>query len=376
MRGPAVPDAGPMALVLATNVVAAVYNLRSATPGPPTPQADRDALVWAGLSALCYALVLAGLPAWARLRGGGLGLDRPRLRSWLVFLGVFTASGLVGGFARSWLAQAWAPDLLGGRSAAGLALNVVGVSLLTAIFLEFISAYRARRLASRLALQHLAAELARSRSEVVAADDWLRQELAVILHGKVQSHLVIAWAKLGQARAKRQDPAALAALLSEADACLGVVREQTLARVPAMLAPAGGSLIEALDETIARFRALMPIRWAPDPALRAEAPRLAPRSALLALRMVDEALLNAFRHARASRIEVRLARSEDGRVALTVSDDGRGFDPRSVTRGLGLSDLGRELRELGGAWELRSAPGEGTRLTIRVPAPAEAGARP
>jgi len=84
-------------------------------------------------------------------------------------------------------------------------------------------------------------------------------------------------------------------------------------------------------------------------------------------RVAQEALLNAGRHARASRVDVALAAGSDG-ASLRVADDGSGFDPAAARAdGLGLEGMAERARLVGGQLDLRSAPGAGTELTLRVP---------
>jgi signal transduction histidine kinase len=93
------------------------------------------------------------------------------------------------------------------------------------------------------------------------------------------------------------------------------------------------------------------------------------RGAALALfRIVQEALGNALKHARARRITVRLTRSGD-EVSLTVSDDGAGFDPGKVgtSGGLGLITMRERANQLNGRFEFESAPGRGTTITVVIP---------
>ncbi len=85
------------------------------------------------------------------------------------------------------------------------------------------------------------------------------------------------------------------------------------------------------------------------------------------LRIVQEALANARRHSRAGRIEVRLRREAGEEVLAEVMDDGRGFDRASVQAGVGLSAMRERVDGLGGKIEVRSRPGEGTNVTVRVP---------
>jgi signal transduction histidine kinase len=85
-----------------------------------------------------------------------------------------------------------------------------------------------------------------------------------------------------------------------------------------------------------------------------------------ALRIVQEALQNALRHAEAQRVTVRL-RSENGRLLLEVEDDGVGFDPDAPelrSKHLGLTSMEERAQQLGGRLEIRSARGAGT--TIRL----------
>jgi PAS domain S-box-containing protein len=83
------------------------------------------------------------------------------------------------------------------------------------------------------------------------------------------------------------------------------------------------------------------------------------------LRVLQEALTNARRHSGAGSVEVRL-RMENQEVLAEVVDDGRGFDPLSVRAGVGLSAMRERIEGLGGKIEVRSRPGEGTTVTVRV----------
>ena len=104
-----------------------------------------------------------------------------------------------------------------------------------------------------------------------------------------------------------------------------------------------------------------------DPAAAAE---LTGRAADV-VQLASEALSNVSRHAEAATCRVSLYRDPDGAV-LEVDDDGRGFDPAAAT-GTGRPGPGGNLREraesLGGRAEIQSAPGEGTRVRVRIPPP-------
>ena len=85
-------------------------------------------------------------------------------------------------------------------------------------------------------------------------------------------------------------------------------------------------------------------------------------------RIVQESLANVAKHADATDVNVSVQRRR-GEIVLTVQDDGRGFDAaaqRSVTS-LGLLGLQERAQLLKGTVEISSAPGEGTRIGVRIP---------
>jgi signal transduction histidine kinase len=83
--------------------------------------------------------------------------------------------------------------------------------------------------------------------------------------------------------------------------------------------------------------------------------------------IIQEALNNAMKHAAARRVTVHI-RAESTRVEVTVTDDGRGFDPHGVGDGggLGLASMRARVERLGSALTIRSQPGEGTTVAVRV----------
>jgi signal transduction histidine kinase len=89
-------------------------------------------------------------------------------------------------------------------------------------------------------------------------------------------------------------------------------------------------------------------------------------------RVAQEALHNAVKHAGAAAIALSLER-DDGAVVLTVQDDGKGFDPAESFPGhLGLYSMRERAEGLGGTLAIESAPGAGTRVSVRVaPAPVD-----
>ena len=93
---------------------------------------------------------------------------------------------------------------------------------------------------------------------------------------------------------------------------------------------------------------------------------LEPPDALHVLRLMQEALTNALKHARASRVRV-VTRDLGKRVEIRVEDDGEGFDVGTISQGRGLRGLQRRAKVLGGSLRVDSSPGHGTVVTLRLP---------
>lgn len=102
----------------------------------------------------------------------------------------------------------------------------------------------------------------------------------------------------------------------------------------------------------------------------AEVARLPDAVAICLYRVLQEALTNVVKHAKADRVQVVL-RTDAETVMLSVEDNGQGFDPgasgpRIRSRCLGLPGMQERLRWLGGRLEIVSRPGKGTRLIAEV----------
>ena len=85
------------------------------------------------------------------------------------------------------------------------------------------------------------------------------------------------------------------------------------------------------------------------------------------LHVVQEALTNVRRHSKARNAEVKLRTDDEAVVVIEVADDGRGFDATSMRAGVGLSAMRERVEGLGGAIEVSSRPGEGTKVMVKVP---------
>jgi signal transduction histidine kinase len=84
------------------------------------------------------------------------------------------------------------------------------------------------------------------------------------------------------------------------------------------------------------------------------------------LRIGQEVLTNALRHAQASQFNAQLA-FDDGEVRLDLRDNGGGFDPAGRHDGFGLQGMRERVEAMGGRLAIRSAKGEGTAISIVLP---------
>jgi signal transduction histidine kinase len=128
------------------------------------------------------------------------------------------------------------------------------------------------------------------------------------------------------------------------------------------LGPAG--LAEAIHGFIAEVGADSDVRFHTD----ISEVELPPPIALLVYHIAREGVMNALKHAEASNVWVTVQRTEDA-VELVLRDDGKGFDPEAPPPEghFGLAMMRERAQVGGGTLDIRSAPGEGTTITVRFP---------
>jgi len=131
---------------------------------------------------------------------------------------------------------------------------------------------------------------------------------------------------------------------------------------PVALEDAG--LVPALEELCGAYRERLGVTVDAD----LDPVALTPPVEHAVLRVVQEALANAVKHAQPTRIRLSL-HQQDGQVAVTVTDDGSGFDPELAEQrhGLGLGLMRQRITELGGTLQLDATPGQGTSVQILLP---------
>jgi signal transduction histidine kinase len=219
-------------------------------------------------------------------------------------------------------------------------------------------------------------EVATLRAELSLAEE--RARLSRDIHDGVGNSLAAAVLRLELAartlekqKTGADAPTTVAMLKDEAAAlreAMTAVRDWTFFNRPWQ--PTGSESLRPLSETFAaeverlsrRTNLPMSVEGAE------ELDRLNPTTRLTALRVTQEALTNAAKHAgSASGVRVTLRR-EGNHLILTVEDDGPGFDAEGCGPGVGLASMRERAEGVGGTFVVESAPGRGTRVTARLPA--------
>jgi len=132
---------------------------------------------------------------------------------------------------------------------------------------------------------------------------------------------------------------------------------------------AGRRLVQSVEDYLRQFSRQSSLRT--DLEIVADAPTsFGPSAEAQLIRVVQEALTNVRKHARASRAIVRFD-AEPGYARIVVEDDGQGFTPAqrpaAIGGGYGLQTMSERVESLGGSVTIDSELGRGTRVIVRVP---------
>jgi PAS domain S-box-containing protein len=127
------------------------------------------------------------------------------------------------------------------------------------------------------------------------------------------------------------------------------------------------SLISSLQNLVDLNRRMARGRYELELLVEDDFPARLPNKAGQELtRLVQEALTNVRRHAKANHVRVELG-LDGGLAYVEISDDGCGFDSERATTGMGRQSMRHRALELGGEFSVESAPGEGTRVRFSIP---------
>jgi len=342
------------AVILGVYAVAAVLWLIAVFRGPVPRWADWastivDLLVIVALCLVSGGATSALLPVFFLLPISVAFGDRPALTA---IFGIVTAVG----YLAVWIFYSKRDDRIG---LPNIVYTHFGFLLWLAVATTALCFVLARRSLRVKALQEVRRQLV---SEAMQADERRNREVAEHLHDGPLQTLLAARLELDEARERNPDPALDMVYAALQETATGL-RSTVTQLHPQVLAQLG--LTPALRELVKQFEARTEV------AVDADLEEVGkPESQQLLHRAARELLTNVGKHAGATTVHVGLRRHGD-RITLTVSDDGRGFDPavvgQSVADGhIGLGSLLARFDAMGGAMDIDSAS-SGTTVTVTSP---------
>ena len=210
-------------------------------------------------------------------------------------------------------------------------------------------------------------EIRRLEAEARCTEEEERRRIGRELHDEAgQSMLLL---RLQLEMIERDAPALLRPRLAETRAIVERTVDE-LRRLIAALSPAGLDrlgLESVLRQLAARFRKVHPAGLRLRiPALSESLPR---RTQEVIYRVAQECLQNVSKHSRATRVNLSLS-TADKSIRLSVADNGAGFcaeTARNQPMSFGLAGMRERAALLGGTLAVRSAPGEGVKVTLQLP---------
>jgi PAS domain S-box-containing protein len=235
--------------------------------------------------------------------------------------------------------------------------------------------------------EHIARDVTRERQQqanvrayiqqITRAQEEERKRIARDLHDDVSPDIIILIQKLDNITSAQRPK------ITEMKENLQEVRDQAVKALEGLRATAQGLRPRIIDDLGLEAA----LEWIAEELERDQKIRtkvetsnierkLSPETQILLFRIAQEALNNIRKHARASSVTIRLEGSED-EIMMTVTDNGQGFSAPDKIEGmvsagrLGLMGMHERARLLNGTLRIKSAPGEGTEITVRLPWPAE-----
>lgn len=152
-----------------------------------------------------------------------------------------------------------------------------------------------------------------------------------------------------------------------------LLAEHTIAEIRRLIAALSPSTLERFGLLPAIRHVAQRLRQTHQLKVRLSLPKrlpvLSPACQIALYRILQEACNNVLKHAGAKTVNIHL-HSADGLVELTVQDDGKGFDPAVDTRradAFGLDGMGERAALVGGCMSVRSRPGDGASISVKLP---------
>lgn len=252
----------------------------------------------------------------------------------------------------------------------------LGLALIASLGIALLASLYAGRLENQLRRQRTrdaqnTEDLQRLSAKLITAQEEERRSIARELHDEVGQVLTAIKVELAVAQTAIEAAGAPARVLEDArsitEGALQTVRDLSHLLHPSMLDDLG--LAAALDWYLRGFCKRYDVRTVFHHEGMQD--RLAVETEVAAFRIVQEALTNVVKHARATACRVDLVR-HGHRLNLTIEDDGVGFDQASVNskerRGLGLVGIRERVIQLRGSFRIEDSDIRGTRIVVDLPA--------
>jgi PAS domain S-box-containing protein len=211
--------------------------------------------------------------------------------------------------------------------------------------------------------------------QLTIAEEKERYRIAQILHDHIGQSLALARAQIASASDSASEPA-LADKLEDISHSLFEILEDTDQLMFELSSPLldeisfSASISEWLEEQLGNKHGLKTEFI--DNIIEDRGTIQDQNVQAILFRNVKELLVNVVKHARASKVSVRLE-NENSSMKVFVEDDGIGFDPRNVNRegsqigGFGLFSIEERMADLGGSFKIVSEPGKGSTAILCVP---------
>jgi len=250
-------------------------------------------------------------------------------------------------------------------------LTALGILAFAVTFSYVYSRWMARVIEQSLERAALIEQLEATRAELAAAHHQAgvqaeRHRLAGEIHDTLAQGFtsIVTLLQAGQASLDAASPARrhLDVALLTARENLAEARTLVTALTPATLE--AGTLGDTVRRVTSATGAQAGIEAHAE--LTGTARRLPTGTEVVLLRVCQEALANVRKHADARQVRVRLCYAGTT-VRLTVTDDGKGFDPGGTNDGYGLKGMRDRVSQVGGTVEVASVPGRGTEVSAEVP---------
>lgn len=198
---------------------------------------------------------------------------------------------------------------------------------------------------------------------IIKAQENERQRWAHELHDNVCQMLMVS--KLYLDTIPKELPTASARLLNDSKAVLSDAINE-IRNLSAQLKPPtfnDSSLTEAIEKLFANINRVRNISFHIDAAGISNT-EISEDQQLMIYRIIQEQLNNIVKYADCSNVNIELKARND-LVAVTIEDDGKGFDPSQVSAGIGLKNIKSRLAAFKGVMNIISAPGQGCKLEAR-----------